>query len=253
MKDPKIRFGDRVDDYKKYRPSYPAEALMYVKEKCKIDKTWNVADIGSGTGISTRALLDCFQCNVFAVEPNANMRMQAEETLSDNVFFHSVDGSSEQTNLGNHSVNMAAAFQAFHWFDMQKSKLEFKSILTEPSWVLLIWNDRITNGSDFLEGYEKNLKALPEYSTVNHKNVEKKVIEDFMGTTEVIYQEFPNSQRFDFNGLKGRFFSSSYTPAVGTMEYQQQIEKLEHLFTATNRDGQIEILYKTQIYLGRLR
>jgi ubiquinone/menaquinone biosynthesis C-methylase UbiE len=252
MKDAKKRFSDRVDDYKKYRPSYPSDALLYVKNICNVQKEWRIADIGSGTGISTNALLDSFQCNVYAVEPNENMRSEAEASLSDNSLFHSVNGSSEQTTLGNQSINLVAAFQAFHWFDKQKSKEEFRRILTASGWLLLVWNDRITEGSSFVEGYERIVQGLPEYSKVNHKNTGRNGIEEFIGSSDVIYREFPNSQYFDFEGLKGRFFSSSYTPPAGSLEYQEQIKKLKNLFDATNVNGQIEFIYRTQIYLGKL-
>ena len=57
MQDPKLRFSDRVQDYKKYRPIYPLEAVEFAKDQCKVGDNWRIADIGSGTGISTEVLL----------------------------------------------------------------------------------------------------------------------------------------------------------------------------------------------------
>lgn len=253
MKDSKVRFSDRVEDYKRYRPSYPPEALQFVKDNCKVEKEWRIADIGSGTGISTGAVLNAFGCHVFAVEPNENMRLEAEASFSKNPLFHSINGSSEETRLEANSINVIAAFQAFHWFDKTKSRIEFKRISAEPNWVVLVWNDRISEGTAFLEGYEAILQLLPEYPKVNHRNSERCNIERFIGATDLVYAEFENSQQFDFEGLKGRFFSSSYTPSFGTQEHQIQIDKLNALFEDTNKNGTIEFVYKTQIYLGKLR
>jgi SAM-dependent methyltransferase len=250
MEDPKNRFTNRVSDYKKYRPSYPNEALQFIKDKCQIKRDWNIADIGSGTGISTKAMLDAFECTVYAVEPNEKMRLEAENSLSINPLFHSVNGSSDDTKLDSQSINMIAAFQAYHWFDKQKAKEEFKRILKNPKWVLLVWNNRVTEGTQFLEGYEQILSKLAEYPKVNHKNTDINDIKDFIGTSDLIYKEVQNSQRFDYEGLVGRFFSSSYTPSVGSTEYFEQIRKLKELFDATNEGGQIEFRYRTQIYLG---
>lgn len=253
MLDPKARFSDRVKDYKKYRPLYPLEAILFVKNKCGVEEDWNMADIGSGTGISTASLLDIFKCRVFAVEPNENMRLEAENSLSANPLFHSINGSSEDTNLQSKSMNMIAAFQAFHWFDKDPTRHEFKRIITAPYWILLVWNDRNIEGSKFLEGYENILSSLPEYNRVNHKNTGRKEIEQFLGNSDIIYEEFQNSQRFDLEGLNGRFFSSSYTPPFGTAEYRVQKDKVRKLFEETNENGEVEFVYRTQIYLGKLK
>jgi SAM-dependent methyltransferase len=253
IKDPKQRFSDRVADYRKYRPSYPSEAIQFVKEHCAVDSISNIADIGSGTGISTQSLLDVFQCHVYAIEPNDNMRMEAERALEDNPFFHSIKGSSEETTLKSGSIDLIAAFQAFHWFDRVKSRKEFDRISRSPKWVLLVWNDRKTQGSEFLEEYEAILKKLPEYHRVTHKNTTVRDIQDFIGARDLLTAEFPHAQRFNFEGLTGRFFSSSYTPAQGTDEYQEVIGRLETLFNLRSVDGMVTFEYTTQVYLGTMR
>lgn len=70
MTDSTVRFGNRVDDYAKYRPSYPREAIAAILDGfCHP----HVADLGAGTGISAALLADA-GAFVYAVEPNANMR-----------------------------------------------------------------------------------------------------------------------------------------------------------------------------------
>jgi trans-aconitate methyltransferase len=81
MQDSKLRFSDRVQDYKKYRPTYPLESIKFAKNQCEIKYDWRIADIGSGAGISTEGLLKVFECPVYAVEPNNNMRSEAENKL----------------------------------------------------------------------------------------------------------------------------------------------------------------------------
>jgi len=253
MLDSKVRFGDRVQNYKKYRPTYPSEAIEFIKETCDVKEDWKVADIGSGTGIATEVLLNVLQCQVFAVEPNEKMRSEAETNLSSNSCFHSINGSSENTTLEKSSMNMITAFQAFHWFDKEPTRIEFKRIILAPHWVVLVWNDRKTEGTQFLEKYEEILHVLPEYKNATHKNTDRKAIESFIGNSDLTFATFANSQKFDFEGLKGRFFSSSYTPAVGTAQYQVQIDTLKELFKNTNKNGFVEFVYTTQIYLGKMQ
>ena len=67
------RFSDRVENYVRYRPGYPPEALQTLKTECGLAPHDVVADIASGTGIWTRTLLENGN-PVSAVEPNTEMR-----------------------------------------------------------------------------------------------------------------------------------------------------------------------------------
>ena len=70
------RFSGKANDYNKCRPKYPKTLLdlMIAETGFSADKT--VADIGSGTGISSEMFVN-FGNQVFAVEPNENMRQSA--------------------------------------------------------------------------------------------------------------------------------------------------------------------------------
>src|SRR5262245_24069511 len=98
------RFSDRVDDYVRYRPGYPAEVVRVLEQEGGLTSGAIVADIGSGTGISSRLFLDHGN-TVFAVEPNREMRLAADKQLSVNPRFHSLDGTAEHTTLADHSVD----------------------------------------------------------------------------------------------------------------------------------------------------
>jgi len=253
MRDSKVRFSDRVNDYKKFRPTYPPGVVSFILDNCPVAKDWKIADIGSGTGISTKLFLDGLKCSIYAVEPNKDMRMASEESLKDNSLFSSVDGCAENTNLPNNSIDMIAAFQAFHWFDKPKTRIEFARILKEPKWVVFVWNDRIITGKPFLEGYEELMRSIPEYGKVSHKDISSEIIADFLCDKELKVAHFPKIQEFDFEGLKGRLFSSSYTPGEGTEERRIVTQKLKELFDKFNTNGLIELEYRTDIYLGRLQ
>ncbi len=251
--DPKIRFGDRVENYKKYRPDYPAQIIPFLKEHCAIDNTWSIADIGSGTGISTNFLITGLNCHVHAIEPNSKMQSEADATLGLNPFYRSTNGSAESTTLPDSSVNMVAAFQAFHWFEKEMAAQEFKRILKNPKHILFVWNDRVITGSGFAEGYEAILRDLPEYGRVTHKNISMDQLQEFTKDHNIKTAVYSNAQRFDFEGLKGRFFSSSYTPAFGTDAYYLQIDKLRNLFDRCNTGGFVEFEYRTEVFLAEMK
>src|SRR5215469_16795520 len=139
--DAKQRFSNRVTDYARYRPSYPPELLDLLRMECGLQHEQNIADIGSGTGLLTKLFLENGN-RVFGVEPNGEMRSAGEEVLRGYPNFTSIDGSAEATTLADSSVDFISAGQAFHWFDVELARGEFRRILKPGGWVVIVWQDR---------------------------------------------------------------------------------------------------------------
>jgi SAM-dependent methyltransferase len=259
MSNSTTRFSDRVEDYAKYRPHYPREILPYLQETYSFQASWDVADVGSGTGISTELFLQNGN-RVFAVEPNAEMRGKAEAGHGPRSegrgrpggVFVSIDGTAEATGLAAGSVRLVVAGQAFHWFDAVKSRAEFARILSPGGVVVLIWNERMADTA-----FEKAYDALIErhgkdYKTTNHRNIADLQIEDFYRPASYVLKQFPNEQWFDFEGLKGRLLSSSYMPKSGP-GYAPMLEDLQQLFDQYRQDGRVRVGYDTKVYSGVLK
>lgn len=119
------RFSDRVDNYIKFRPNYPVEVIAFLKQHGFLKKESVIADIGSGTGISAELFLKEGN-SVFGVEPNKEMREAGERLLKGYSSFKSINATAETTTLGNNSVDLIVAGQAFHWFDKEKVKQSLK-------------------------------------------------------------------------------------------------------------------------------
>jgi len=137
--DPLGRFSNRVKDYVRYRPSYPAELIAHLRAHAGLGPACAVADVGAGTGIFTRLLLET-GARVFAVEPNDAMRGAAEAELSGHPSLTSVKGTSEQTGLEDGSVDLITCAQSFHWFEPEGARREFRRILRPGGGVALVWN-----------------------------------------------------------------------------------------------------------------
>src|SRR6185437_8847127 len=160
------RFSTRVENYIKYRPSYPTGVLELMRARCGLAATATVADVGSGTGILTELLLET-GAQVFAVEPNKEMREAAERLLSDYGRFRSVAGAAEATTLPQASVDLITASQAFHWFDIPKARRELARVLKPQGWVVLIWNERPADAGAFHDEYDRLLRRhAAEYDRV---------------------------------------------------------------------------------------
>ena len=248
---PTQRFSSRVDNYVRYRPSYPVAVTDLLCRECGLNSNAVVADIGSGTGKLTELLLRCAG-HVFGVEPNQEMREAGERLLKSQPHLTSVAATAEATTLPNQSVDIVVAGQAFHWFDRERCCVEFQRILKPNGWVALIWNDRRTDTTPFLSAYEALLREFAtDYEQVNHRNIDAAVIQQFF-RTEVKSKSIPYAQQFDFEGLQGRLLSSSYAPEPGQPGHEAMLTRLREIFTAHQRNGQVTFDYDTLVYYGKL-
>ena len=183
------------------------------------------------------------------------MRIAAEKLLSNYSKFISIDGSAESTNLELNCVDIVTAGQAFHWFKLEKARLEFIRILKPEGWVVLIWNRRKKHTNEFLKEYEK---FLLKYGT-DYKAIEKSKLEfdKFFGgnKSNKNYEKinFDNYQIFDYNGLEGRLLSTSYIPLDDNPKYNNMLLDLKRLFERFQKDGLIRFEYDTEIIYGQLK
>ncbi len=249
--DPKKRFSSRVNNYIKYRPGYPPEIINFLKDKIEVNQSKIIADIGAGTGILTELLLKN-KYFVYAVEPNAEMRQAAERMLNSYPNFKSINGSAENTGLETNSIDLVAAAQAFHWFEINKAKEEFKRIIKKGGSVVLLWNTRVNDASPFMSAYENFLlEHSIDYLKVSHTNIDESQLKNFF-TSGYNTKEFSNTQVFDFEGLKGRVMSSSYIPDENESDFESMLNALKGVFHKYNKSGFVEFVYKTEMYFGKL-
>jgi SAM-dependent methyltransferase len=247
------RFSSRVEDYVRYRPSYPPALVELLRAQCGLSQASVVADIGSGTGLLAELLLR-YGSHVFGVEPNREMRAAGERLLSGYPNFASVDGTAEATTLAAQSVNIVTAGQAFHWFDQARARVEFARILRPAGWVVLVWNERRSASTPFLAAYERLLQDYAtDYAQVDHKRIGQESIGVFFAPGSFEVASFENRQVFDFDGVKGRLLSSSYAPEPGHPLHQPMIEQLHAIFDAHQSGGQVSFDYDTMVYYGRLQ
>lgn len=243
------RFSSRVGNYVRYRPGYPAEVVELLRQECGLNTQSVIADLGSGTG----KLAELFLRNgnqVFGVEPNTAMRQAGELLLRDFPNFASIDATAEHTTLNNSSIDVVTAGQAFHWFDVEQTKHECRRILKPSGSIALIWNDRKLQSTPFLDDYEKLLIDFgTDYGEVRHDRAVA-AIEQFFAPQPVKLRSFPNKQIFDLDGLKGRVFSSSYTPEPDHPSFAPMVKRLEEIFARHQQDGAVTFEYDTKVFFG---
>jgi len=245
------RFSNRVENYVRYRPGYPPEVVRALKVECGLTSGHTVADIASGTGIWARMLLENGNA-VFGIEPNAEMRKAGERLLAAYPKFASVSGTAEVTTLADESVDFVTAAQAAHWFDRERARREFARILKPGGWLVLLWNERLTDSTKFLRDYEQLLLTYgTDYEVVRHERTTSTVNEFF---DHARFQErgFEMRQEFDYAGVEGRLLSSSYAPGAEHPQHAPMLRELRRIFELSSSAGRVNFEYKTRVYFGRL-
>ncbi len=236
----------------RYRPGYPAEALRVLQDECGLAAEHVVVDIASGTGIWTRMLLENGNA-VFGVEPNAEMREAGERVLAGFERFTSIGGTAEATTLPDEVADFVTAAQAAHWFNRERARQEFVRILRPGGWLVLLWNERITDSTPFLRDYEQLLLAFgTDYEEVRHERTTAEVNE-FFDPAPCQERVFAMRQEFDYAGLQGRLLSSSYAPGPGHPKHGPMLRELRRIFDEHAKAGSVAFDYNTRVYFGQLK
>lgn len=239
---PTTRFADRASDYALFRPSYPAAAIDAALAGLAEGSSLVAADIGAGTGISSRLFAER-GVRVFAVEPNAAMRESAEP--HPRVTF--VEGTAEATGLPTASVDLVICAQAFHWFKPVEALTEFRRIVKSRGRFVFLVNER-DNEDPAMRAYNAAIKAAAEreLSEGMRASVDEALAAAGLPAAPV---SFPYTQALSRDGLVGRARSASYVPKEGP-RYEQLLRDLDALWNA-HRDekGLASLGYRTFVWV----
>jgi SAM-dependent methyltransferase len=227
------RFSERADAYVAARPSYPVESVDVLIEGLGDPATLAVADLGAGTGISARAIAARGPL-VYAIEPNAKMR----EAAAADPQVRWINGTAEATTLPAASVNVVAAFQAWHWVEHPSGVTEARRILRPHGRLAAIYNER-DERDEFTAGYGE---IVMKYATDATEQRRADALEAFAGIDPPRTQrfEYVNIHRLDRDGLHKRAESSSYLPHTGEDSEAMHFE-IDDLFTEWQRDEYVNM------------
>lgn len=240
---PTSRFSDRAADYVKYRPTYPREAIDFVLAGLEAARIV-AADVGAGTGISTRLLAER-GVRVIAIEPNDAMRAAAEPHA--NVEWRA--GTAEATGLADASVDLVLCAQAFHWFREVEALDEFARVLRPRGRVALVWNNRDFE-DPFTAGYREVVLAASGNHPAEAREFDAGLIQRHRKFGAFRKFETPSEQVLDAAGLLGRATSASYVPKEGALfeELKRGLTALHGRFA--DGEGLVRLRYQTKVYVA---
>lgn len=237
--DPKARFTATVEDYDAYRPSYPETMVGWILETARVPDRGKAADVGCGTGIFTR-LLAARGLDVVGIEPNDAMRARA--AVRGGARYQKGDASATGLTAG--SLDLVAAAQSFHWFDLEPALVEFKRVLKPEGRCAAVWNER-TDETPFLKAYkELLLNYSAEYRKVSRGVDALASLKASPRVADWAETEMPNAQTLDRRAFLGRAHSSSYV-AHGVARPAELDKALDALFDRFAASGKVEFRYRT--------
>lgn len=239
--DSKAVFTGREGAYRRARPGYPQAALRAVIDGLGEPSGLVVADIGAGTGISSRAVADLGP-RVLAVEPNESMRRVAE--VHPRVEW--VDGSAERTGLGEGGADVVLCAQAYHWFDPEVACREFRRVLRPGGRLALVWND--PDEDDAATGaYARIMREGAGVGLLPHEAAARRPrVVGFGGHREL---RFGQVQRLTAVELTERAESTSYFPkdAAGATRVRGLLTGLHRRHA--DDEGRVGLRYIVRVHL----
>ncbi|KIK62559.1 hypothetical protein GYMLUDRAFT_42026 [Collybiopsis luxurians FD-317 M1] len=144
--------------YDRARPSYRPSVLSHIRKSIPLERSspLNIVEIGSGTGIFTRALLAHSEWKddikeIRAVDPSKGMRNHFEKSVIEQ-FNHGetevpvkitvAEGTFTSTGIEDGWADMIVMAQAYHWAhpDYSSAQIEFHRILKPSGVVAYVWN-----------------------------------------------------------------------------------------------------------------
>jgi len=245
-------FSQKVAAYVASRPGYPDalfDALLAIGA-LSADKA--VADVGAGTGLLTQSLLSRARL-VTAIEPSDDMRAACDAQLAGHPNYRSLRGTAEHTSLGDASVDLVTAAQAFHWFDIDASRQEILRVLRPAGQVALIWNDRVRTDPLHVAMDEvfATYGGAKRGAMLAHEN--RSDVPRFFGGATLHEIDFPHEHRLDRDGLRALAFSRSYMPDPESDGGQATAREIDAIFGRLAGDGRVAVQYRCVAFVGRPR
>jgi ubiquinone/menaquinone biosynthesis C-methylase UbiE len=215
-------FSGKAAVYAAARPSYPEETIDYIVSL--VPKNAVFADIGAGTGKFSECLAKR-GFELFAVEPNTDMREELAVTLKPYSNAKIIAAPAEKTTLANNSVDVIICAQALHWFEPSAFRAECRRIGKQGVLVIAVYN------------------KTPGGSSIAHS---KNSTEIFFTNPNV--KNFPNPMFYTRESWLQYRLSHSHDPLPTDSNYAAHIAEVNAEFERENEGGFLKREVVTTVY-----
>ena len=240
-------FTGKQQYYDDFRPSYPAAAIDFIHTH--IGENAVIADIGSGTG-KLAMLLAGHASRLYALEPNAHMRRILCHRTAELPQVQIIAATAEALPLPDHSVDAITVGEAYHWFDNEQTRAEFRRILKPGGHVFLLWNRFVRNAF-----YDEMLAVQQAYSTASspRQRTRAERADALFGPRHWEQHTFGHTMQQTFEQFYGGMSSASSAPEAGTVAGKAYRAAVHALFDKHAVRGRIATHVETVCYVGTLK
>ncbi len=248
-------YTTKAEKYAKYRWDYASEAVESIFSIAQLTADSIIADIGAGTGILTRHFTGRVR-QIYAIEPNAEMRREAARRLPVGPGCIVLGGSAEQIPLGSRSVDLLIAAQAVHWFNPAPTRCEFQRVLRPGGWLALVRNYPTADSAG--DGLQQ---ALAEVCTAENGVSEAKASPPaykrldgfYFGGAHFQKLVFPFSYQQDWESFIGSLCSASYMPDETHPAYPRFEQAVRGVFERYCQNGRLPGSGATELLIGQVK
>jgi len=243
-------YTKKAGNYARFRPEYAPEAISAFVDAAELTHDSVVVDIGSGTGLLTRHLLDHFD-TVYAVEPTLEMRQIAEGDLSGRNGFNSVAAQAENTTLPESTAQVIAVGQAIHWFNPELALPEFQRISTPGTWLLLTniksTDESLNQALDTIFTADHGL--LPKANQPHSDLVPK---DYYFREGKYTTTQFPHSMNESWESFLGGIGTAAFAPDEDNPGYPDFVDATRQVFNQFSSHGVLTWHIATETSFGYL-
>jgi len=132
-------FGIDPGGYHAARPAYPDWVFEMLLDRGCLVRGGHAFEIGAGTGIATRRLLDLGADTLVAIEPDNRMADFLRRTFPDKKLTV-MPSTFEDVSLPDNSFDFGFCATAFHWLNEEASLLKAGQLLRPGGWWAMVWN-----------------------------------------------------------------------------------------------------------------
>ena len=246
------KFDTLASVYAAARPTYPAEIFQAIEDLSGRPLAGSlVADVGAGTGISSRQLRDR-GASVTAIELSLPMLRQL---AADSPGVRAVQGSANALPLRDGSVDFVTFAQAWHWVDPELAVPEVLRVLKPGGALACFWNSPVAD-APWRMGYNDRIRDLiggdPDYG--NRSTGFDKSPEIDLGSRtdlEVLVFQAPWIRRIPVEQRLTNVTSRSYMSTVALERLAAFLAQERAVLLKAFPDGIVEEEYTT--WLGVVR
>ena len=177
----KDHFSKNSEEYKQFRPKYPAELFSYLASVSnQHQKAW---DCATGTGQAAVSLAEYFS-TVIATDASEAQIKNAEKKQG--VTYQLAKA--ENSNIDNNSIDLITVAQALHWFNIDEFSKEANRVLKDKG-ILSVWTYNLLS---IQEDIDEIIFYLYDSILGDYWPKERKMVEDRYKSIQLPFKELEN-------------------------------------------------------------